>query len=42
MKAAWQSVKTKATEGVAIMLPSEKTELNAALQQATPVAEAGN
>ncbi len=42
LKAAWESVKTKATEGVAIMLPSEKTELNAALQQATPVAEAGN
>ena len=40
LQAAWESVKAKATEAVEIMLPSEKKELVAALQEATPLGEA--
>jgi len=41
LQAAWESVKAKAVEAVEIMLPSEKTELAAALQEATPLGDAG-
>ena len=41
LQTAWESVKAKAAEAIEIMLPGEKKELVAALQEATPLGESG-